>query len=174
MPSSPDERMVVVAQFAGSHGVRGDFKIRSFTDDPEAVFSYGRLMTKEGKALTPKPVRQVKPALFLVRATEISSPEDCDAYKGALLLVPRSALPDTDDEDDFYVEDLVGLRAVSTAGEDVGRVKAVPNYGAGDLIELQTADGPLLLPFTKASVPGIDLAAGVVTVELLEGDDAAS
>ncbi|MEM6745788.1 MAG: ribosome maturation factor RimM [Pseudomonadota bacterium] len=174
MSSPHDERMVVVAQFAGSHGVRGAFKLRSFTDDPEAVFSYGCLATKDGKPLTPKRLREVKPSVFLVEAVEISSPEDCDAYKGALLSVPRTALPQPDDEDDFYIEDLIGLRAVSTAGEAVGRVKAVPNYGAGDLIELQTDEGPLILPFTKASVPEIDLGAGRVTVELLEGEESSS
>lgn len=168
MPQSPDDRMIVVAQFSGSHGVRGAFKLRSFTEHPEAIFSYGRLVTKDGRGLTPKRIREVKPSLFLVQAAEISSPEDCEAYKGATLLVPRSALPVPDEDDDFYIEDLIGLRVVSTKGDEVGLVKAVPNYGAGDLIELKTADGPLILPFTKASVPEIDLAAGLVTVELLE------
>ena len=150
MPAASDERMVVVAQFSGSHGVRGAFKLRSFTDDPEAVFIYGVLTTPDGRGLTPKKIREVKPALFLVQANEISSPEDCDAFKGALLSVPRSVLPPPEDEDDFYIEDLIGLRVVSTDGDDVGAVKAVPNFGAGDLVEIKTEEGPLLLPFTKA------------------------
>ncbi|MEM7741786.1 MAG: ribosome maturation factor RimM [Pseudomonadota bacterium] len=172
MPALSDKRMVVVAQFAGSHGVHGAFKLRSFTDDPDAVFSYGTLTTPDGRGITPRRLREVKPSLFLVEADEVTSPEDCQVFKGALLSIPRSALPATDD-DDFYVEDLIGLRAVSTKGDDVGVVKAVPNYGAGDLIELRTDEGPLLLPFTTASVPSIDLASGTVTVELLDDDDPA-
>ncbi|MEO1042731.1 MAG: ribosome maturation factor RimM [Pseudomonadota bacterium] len=174
MPSSSDTRMVVVAQFAGSHGVRGAFKLRSFTDDPEALFSYGALTAPGGRNVTPKRVRVVKPAVFLVEADEISSPEDCEVFKGALLSVPRTALPAPEDDDDFYVEDLVGLRVISTKGDEIGSVKAVPNYGAGDLIEIKTADGPLILPFTKASVPDIDLVTGMVTVELLEDEDPGS
>ena len=165
--------LVVVAQFAGAHGVRGEFKLRSFTEDPADVASYGSLRTEDGRTLTVRLLREAKPGLFVARAPEIAAREDCDAYAGALLSIPRAALPPPD-EDEFYLSDLVGLRAVTPEGAPAGTVKAVVNHGAGDLIELSGVPdrrGVIVAAFTREVVPRVDVPGGTITVVLPEEDD---
>ena len=154
--------------------MRGQFKVRSFTDDPADVAAYGPLGTPDGRTLTLTLVREQKPGLFLATAPEIDSPEACEAYKGAKLSVPRAALP-APDEDEFYLEDLVGLRAVTPEGEEAGRVKAVVNYGADDVVELTGVPGrrTVLVPFTREDVPSVDVGGGTLTVVLPEEDEGA-
>ena len=167
--------LVVVAQFAGAHGVRGEFKLRSFTEEPGAVAGYGPLRTADGRTLTAKLVREAKPGLFVARAPEIQTREDCDAFAGALLSVPRSALPPPE-EDEFYLEDLVGLAARTPDGAPAGMVKAVVNHGAGDLLELSGVPGRsgiFVIPFTREDVPSVDVTGGTVTVVLPVEDDEA-
>ena len=160
---------VVVGQFAGPHGVRGQFKIRSFTDDPADVAAYGPLTTPDGRTLTVTLLREQKPGLFLATAPEIDSPEACEPFKGAKLSVPREALP-APEEDEFYLEDLVGLTAVTPDGDPAGRVKAVVNYGSDDIVELSGVPdrGTVLVPFTKEDVPSVDLEGGTLTVVIPE------
>ncbi|NNU15711.1 16S rRNA processing protein RimM [Parvularcula sp. ZS-1/3] len=164
MAQKDQPRMVVVAQFAGTHGVRGDFKLRSYTEEPEALFGYGPLRAEGGASLTPKKLREMKPGVFLCRDAEISSPEAAESFKGKLLSVPRDVLPETDDEDDFYVEDLIGLDAKTEEGEGLGKVRAVTNYGAGDIVEIKGKGGLILVPFTKDAVPAIDFEAATIVV----------
>ena len=164
--------MVVVGQFAGSHGVRGAFKVRSFTEVPENIAAYGPVTTEAGRRLTLSLGRELKPGLSLATAPEITTPEACEDYKGALLQVPRDLLPPPD-EDEFYFDDLIGLVAETAEGDPAGKVKAVVNYGAGDLVELAWIPGRkgvTLIPFTKKDVPAIDLAGGRLTVVLPEED----
>ena len=164
---------VVVGQFAGAHGVKAEFKLRSFTEEPRDVAAYGPLRAEDGRTLTATLVRETKPGLFVARAPEIRTREDCDAWAGEKLSVPRSALPPPD-EDEFYLEDLVGLDASTPTGDPAGRVKAVVNHGAGDLIELTGVPGRagvLIVPFTREDVPGVNLAGGTLTVVLPEEDD---
>lgn len=168
-------RMVAVGQFAGAYGVRGAFRIRSFTGDPAAVGRYGALYTADGRVLRVRLGKEIKPGLYLATAPEITSPEACTDYAGAELFVPRSALPDPVDPDEFYLEDLVGLAAVTPDGAPAGTVRAVVNYGAGDIMELTDVPGhtvPVLLPFTRADVPEIDMAARRVVVVLPVADEA--
>lgn len=160
----------MVAQFAGSHGVRGEFKLRSFTENPLRLFTYGPLLTQDGKVLKPALVREHKPGVFICRDPAITSPEACAPFKGALLHVDRDALPETEDEDDFYVEDLIGLEARLEDGTAIGVVRAVPNYGAGDIVEIESAAGPVLVPFTKDAVPVVDLDAGTLILVLPEDE----
>ena len=165
----------MVARFAGPHGVRGEFKLRSFTDAPADAVAYGPLRTRDGRVLTPTLVRKAKPGLLVVRAPEVGTREDCAAFTGAELCVPRAALPPAG-EDEFYLEDLVGLRARTAEGVPAGRIKAVVNHGAGDVIELAEVpdrNGLVLIPFAREDVPTVDLEAGEVVVVLPEeADDA--
>ena len=163
--------MVVVAQFAGTHGVRGEFKIRSFTEDPEAVFAYGPLSTPDGSKLRPTKLRETKPSVFLCKDADIQSPEACAEYKGGLLSVPRDVLPMGDEDDDFYISDLVGLEARDETGAVLGRVRAVPNYGAGDIVEVSGKGGFVLVPFTKDAVPEVNLDEGFITIVPPEDED---
>ena len=152
--------------------MRGQFKIRSFTEHPADVAAYGPLTTPDGRTLTVRLGAEQKPGLFLATAPEIDSPEACAPYKGATLCVPRAALP-APDEDEFYLEDLVGLTATTPDGAPAGRVKAVVNYGASDLVELSGVPGrgTVLVPFTREAVPSVDVAASVLTVVLPQEDE---
>jgi 16S rRNA processing protein RimM len=165
----PDQ-LVAVAQIAGAFGVRGEVRVRSFTEDPEACFSYGPLMDAAGNAvLTPLSVRPLKD-VFGVTAKERRTREDWEALKGTMLHVPRAAMPAPQDEDEIYVVDLIGCTAFHLDGRRLGDVKDVQNFGAGDLLEIQPPDGPsFLLPFTRAIAPQIDLGARRVWIDA--GDD---
>ena len=153
--------------FAGAHGVKGDAKIKTFTQTPEGVAAYGPAETEDGKRrFTLTIVKVLKDDLVIARAPEIASREDAEALKGARLYVDRSALP-APDEDEFYLDDLVGLQALDESDAPMGVVKAVYNFGAGDVLELKDipgVNGVRLVPFTKEAVPSVDLAAGRVTV----------
>ena len=168
---------ICVARIGAAHGVRGAVKLWTFTEDPLAVKHYGPLMTKDGARQFE--VTQVREARDHRVATlkGIATREDAERLNGIELYVAREKLPATDD-DEYYHADLIGLAAVSTTDEPLGRVTAIHNFGAGDIIEIAPAQGPtMLLPFTNAVVPTVDIANGRVVIELpqeVEGDDARS
>lgn len=149
----------------GAHGVRGEVRVKSLTADPGALFTYGPLTDEAGNVLlTPVSARPGNEH-FIVRPKENLQKEDWDALRGCLLHVPRAALPEAE-EDEFYIEDLVGM-AVYTVGEaPEGRVRAVQNYGADDLLEIEIpgAAATVHVPFTRADVPVIDMAAGRIVI----------
>ncbi|MBI1340496.1 16S rRNA processing protein RimM [bacterium] len=157
MSAPTADRLIVVAQIVGAQGVRGEVRIRSYTADPAACLDYGPLKDEDGKVvLTPASWRPVKDG-FVVTPVETVAREAWEAARGQRLHVSRDALPDVD-EDEVYVEDLIGCRVVDRTGAQVGVVKAVHNFGADDLIEVARADGSVRhVPFTKAMVPGVDM-----------------
>lgn len=160
-------KRVCLGAFAGAHGVRGDVKVKSFTAAPEDVAAYGPVTTDDGRRFTLTVVRAMKPGIVLARAREIGTREDAAALSGTLFYVDRAALPETE-EDEFYLDDLVGLDAFTADGAPAGRVIAVHNFGAGDILELENAPnrkGAVLIPFTKESVPEIDAAAGRLVID---------
>ena len=165
---------ICVARIGAAHGVRGAVKLWTFTEDPFAVKDYGPLMTKDGaRQFEVTHVREAKDHL-VATLKGIASREDAERLNGIELYVAREKLPATDD-DEYYHADLIGLAAVNAADEPLGRVTAIHNFGAGDIIEIAPAKGPtMLLPFTNAVVPTVDLANGRVVIELpqeIEGDD---
>jgi 16S rRNA processing protein RimM len=156
---------VCVGQFAGAHGVRGLVKLRSFTEDPEAVASYGPLSDEDGRRRFRVALTGSAKDAFLARVEGVSTREAAEALNGLRLYVERSALPDTEDEDEFYHADLIGLRAELADGTPFGTVKAIYDFGAGDVLEIRTVAGILdLLPFTQACVPTVDVAGGRIVV----------
>jgi len=162
-----DPKMICIGTFAGAHGVRGEAKLRAFTEVPTDAVAYGPVSTEDGRRFTLKLVREAKPGLLVVRSPEIASREDAQALGGTKIFVSRDRLPPPD-EDEFYYEDLVGLAAVTPDGSPFGKVKAVVNYGAGDLLELMNVPsekGVLLVPFTKEAVPEIDFTARRITID---------
>ena len=166
---------ICVARIGAAHGVRGAVKLWTFTEDPLAVQSYGPLMTKDGaRQFEIAGVRAAKDHL-VATFKGIATRNDAEKLNGIELYVPREKLPATDD-DEYYHADLIGLAAVSAADDPLGRVVAIHNFGAGDIIEIAPAKGPtMLLPFTNAVVPTVDLAGGRVVIELpqdIEGDEA--
>src|SRR5436309_10334001 len=157
---------ICVARIGAAHGVRGAVKLWPFTEDPLAVMDYGPLMTKDGaRQFEVTHARAAKDHL-VATLKGVATREDAERLNGIELYVARDKLPATD-EDEYYHADLIGLAAVTTANEPIGRVLAIHNFGAGDIIEIAPAHGAtLLLPFSTAVVPSIDLAGGRVVLEL--------
>lgn len=155
--SSEQETWVCVATVATAHGVRGALKLRCFTERPEDVAVYGPLFDSQGRRLFDLSIIGPAKGGVIAKAEGIDSREAAEALRGAELFVPRSALPETDD-DEFYYSDLEGLDVVDSDGVRLGVVKQVVNHGAGDLIEVADDRGWLqILPFDKTTVPFIDL-----------------
>ena len=155
-----------VARIGAAHGIRGEVKLWSFTEDPMAVANYGPLETEDGaRRFEIEAARPAKDHL-VARLKGVGDRDAASSLRNTDLFVPRDRLPPIEEADTFYHTDLVGLAAVSEDGNALGTVIAIHNFGAGDLIEIApTAGGePLLLPFTEATVPTIDLKAGRVVV----------
>jgi 16S rRNA processing protein RimM len=164
---------ICIARIGAAHGVRGAVKLWTFTEDPQAVMQYGALATKDGaRSFEVANAREAKGHL-VATLKGIATREDAERLNGIELYVAREKLPATDD-DEYYHADLIGLTAVNTANEPLGRVIAIHNFGAGDIIEIAPPhSATMLLPFTNAVVPSVDLAAGRVVIELpaeIEGD----
>jgi len=157
---------ICIARIGAPHGVRGAVKLWTFTEDPFAVQAYGPLVTKDGaRSFEVATAREAKGHL-VATLKGIATREEAERLNGIELYVAREKLPETDDNE-YYHADLIGLSAVSPAQEPIGRVVAIHNFGAGDIIEIAPPSGPtLLLPFTNAVVPTVDLAAGHVVIEL--------
>jgi 16S rRNA processing protein RimM len=155
--------LVVVGQIAGAFGVKGEVRIRSFTEDPEACFGYGPLMDAKGAViLTPVRARQLNQD-YGVTTKEQRQREEWEDLKGTLLHVPRAAMPATEDNE-FYVADLIGMAVIHTDGRELGTVKAVHNFGAGELVEITPASGEaFMLPFSDAAFPDVDVGARKLT-----------
>ena len=165
---------ICVARIGAAHGVRGAVKLWTFTGDPLAVQSYGPLMTKDGaRRFEIANLREAKDHL-VATFKGIATRNDAEKLNGIELYVPREKLPATDD-DEYYHADLIGLAAVNAADEPLGRVVAIHNFGAGDIIEIAPPKGAtMLLPFTNAVVPTVDIARGRVVIELpqeIEGEE---
>jgi len=156
---------VCVARIGAAHGVRGEVKLWSFTEDPEAIAGYGPLETEDGtRRFEIESLRAAKDHL-VARLKGVDSRNAAEALRNVDLYVPRERLPAIDKEDTFYVADLIGLDAVTPDGDALGRVTAVHNFGAGDIIEIAPAKGaPLMLSFTGANVPDVNLEAGRIVV----------
>ncbi|MCB1522309.1 MAG: ribosome maturation factor RimM [Hyphomicrobiaceae bacterium] len=169
MTTPPDTtRRILLGEIAGAHGIRGDVLVRTFTSEPAAIADYGTLTDAAGNAPLELKIVRETPKGVIARVSGVGDRNRAEALKGRKLYVLREALPDTDGEDDFYHADLIGLVAVDPAGKRIGEVVTVANYGAGDLLEVRISATRKseLIPFTKACVPVVDVAAGRVTIVL--------
>ncbi|MFO6464728.1 ribosome maturation factor RimM [Jannaschia sp. KMU-145] len=165
---------VCLGAVMGSYGVRGEVRLKSFCADPSAVGDYGLLVSDGGTAYAVTVLRPIKGG-YAVRLSGVPHKEAADALKGQRLWAPRDALPALPD-DEFYHSDLIGLVAVDTGGADLGRVHAVHDHGAGDLLEVRPAGGAsVLVPFTQAIVPTVNLRARRIVIDPPSGlfDDGA-
>ena len=156
---------VCVGAIAGAFGVRGEAKIKSFTDDPAAIATYGPLETEDrARRFDVKVTRTVKGG-FAARLSGVATREEAEGLKGTRLYVDRSVLP-APDEDEFYYADLLGLRVEDEGGALLGKVKAVQEFGAGDMIEYlpDTGGESVLLLFTREIVPVVDVPGGRIVV----------
>ena len=168
---------ICVARIGAAHGVRGAVKLWTFTEDPFAVQAYGPLTTKDGSRQFEVATAREAKGHLVATLKGIATREDAERLNGIELYVDRDKLP-APEQDEYYHADLIGLAAVTAAGEPLGRVIAIHNFGAGDIIEIAPPHGAtMLLPFTNAVVPTVDLAAGRVVIELpaeIEGDEPTS
>lgn len=154
---------ICVGAIAGAFGVQGEVRLKSFTSDAQDVASYGPLTTEDGKrAFQIKLTRSVAGGLG-ARLSGVETREQAEALKGTTLWAPREVLPNLAD-DEFYHTDLIGLEVFDTGGQPLGRVRAVYDHGAGDILEVVGKD-ILLLPFTRAVVPTVDLTVGRIVAD---------
>ncbi len=170
MAHSGDTRLCLGA-IAGAHGVRGDVRLKTFTEDPLGIAAYGPLSSEDGKRrFEIRKLREAKDHV-VATVTGIKSREEAIALKGTRLYVDRDKLPDVDEDDTWYHADLIGLEARLENGSVLGKIQAVQDYGAGDLLEIALAAGgtPTLLPFTMETVPQVDIKAGFVVIVPPEG-----
>lgn len=164
MADSDKSRLIRVGRLAGAFGVRGEVRITAYTEEPAALLKFGALLLEDGSpGLTVVSGRTHKDSV-VVRVKEIDTKEDADAKRGLVLYVPRDLFP-APDEDEFYLTDLIGLTVVTPTGEDLGKVKAVRDFGAGDVLEIQPPAGPSWwVAFTRDAVPEVRLTAGEIVV----------
>ncbi|OYX45173.1 MAG: 16S rRNA processing protein RimM [Alphaproteobacteria bacterium 32-64-14] len=164
---SDKPKLIVVAQIAGAFGVKGEARVRSFTDDPAAAFTYGPLLDADGRVvLTPVKHRPLNEG-FGVTTAEKKQREEWEAMRGTLLHAAREALPaPAEEEGEVYVADLIGCDVVHVDGRRLGVVKAMHDFGAGDLVEVQPPAGQAyFLPFTEDVFTQLDMKARVVRVD---------
>ena len=156
------EKLILVGRVAGAFGVRGEVRLSTYTEAPDALLRYRDLRGEDGAPALTLLSGRVQKSDVIARAAEVSTKEQADALRGLRLYVPRAALPPPDDEDDFYQADLIGLAALTRDGERLGVVKAVLNHGAGDILEIDPGDGrpTLLYPFTREVAPEVAVAEG--------------
>jgi 16S rRNA processing protein RimM len=155
---------VCIAQIGAAHGVRGEVRLRAFTADPLSVADFGPLEAEDGRRIEIETVRPAKDML-VARLKGVADRNAAEALTNLRLYVAREKLPQPAD-DEFYHADLIGLAAVTAAGESYGTVKAVHNFGAGDLLEIEPAAGgaTVMLPFSEATVPTVDIAGRRIVV----------
>jgi 16S rRNA processing protein RimM len=164
-------RDVLMAAVMGAQGLKGEVKAKLFTAAPDALPRYGALHAKDGRIFTITAFRPTRPGEAVLAFGEIRDRSAAEALKGTELFVSREALP-APDPDEFYHADLIGLEARDSEGRMLGKVLAVHNFGASDVIELQRADGDSVhLAFTKETVPVINIAEGYLVVAVPEDDD---
>lgn len=150
----------------GAQGIRGEVKVKTFTGDPEAIGDYGPLSDAKAERQFKLKVRRVSKGDVVIAAIQgITDRNAAEAMKGTELYVPRDALPPAEDGE-FYYADLVGLDAVTMDGRTLGRVVAVHNFGAGDMLEVKPEGGAsVMVPFTDDAVPEVDFDAGRVSID---------
>lgn len=149
------DRLLLVARVAGAFGIKGDVRITTFTEDPLALGRYRDLRREDGSpGLVLSAVRVTKGGV-IARAAGVDNRDQAEVLRGLKLFVARESLP-APDEDEFYLADLIGLSVETREGDVLGRIKAINDFGAGDLLEIQPPAGPSWwLPFTRANVPEV-------------------
>lgn len=161
---------ICVGAISGAYGVQGEVRIKSFCAQPDDIETYSPLWSEDGtRSFALALIRPMKNG-FVARIADVGTKEQADALKGVQLFAGRDQLPNLPD-DEYYYTDLVGLEVFDTGGTSLGRVKSVQNHGASDLLEVhaQGATTTVLLPFTQAAVPTVDLASGRIVADPPEG-----
>ena len=155
---------VLLGVVIGAQGLKGEVKVKTFTEAPEKLGAYGPLHAKDGRTFVVANARASKEGA-IVQFEGVADRNAAESLKGIELYIARSALP-PGEEHEFYHADLIGLRAEDTEGRAIGKVIALHNFGAGDVIEMERKDGggTVLMPFTREIVPTIDVAEGRIVI----------
>lgn len=184
-PGIVGQGLVLLGRFGAPHGVRGEIRLQSFTGDPLAIGSYSPLTDKSGaRTFKLLSIRPHGKDMLVARVEGVAERAAAERLTGVELFIARDKLPAPEDEDEFYLADLVGLRAETREGRVIGVVIAVRNFGAGDILEVASAQGlenlsdlsddamrrkfggeTLMFPFIKAVVPAVDILAGRIVIE---------
>ncbi|WP_442755381.1 ribosome maturation factor RimM [Methylocystis sp. JAN1] len=162
------KNLVLLGRFGAPHGVRGEMRLQSYTGDPLAIGSYGPLTDKNGaRTFKLLSVRPQGKDMLVARVEGVADRMAAERLTGVELFIARENLPAPEDEDEFYLTDLVGLRAETRAGAEIGTVIAVRNFGAGEILEVAPAGGgeTLMFPFTRAVAPIVSVSEGRVVIE---------
>ena len=156
---------VQLAVIGAAHGTRGELRVKTFTGDPMALGEYGPLYDVTGRVFEVLDLRPAK-TVVVVRFRGVNDRTMAEALNGTTLFIDRSQLPQDLDEDEYYHSDLIGLEAIDAQGNRHGKVSAMFDFGGGDLLEL-TIPGkrPMLIPFTQAAVPEVDVKAGHIVID---------
>lgn len=164
--------MICIGAIAGSFGVSGEVRLKSFCSEPTDICSYGPLFSEDGSRQFHITLTRPVAGGLGARIQGVSTKEEADALRGTSLHVHRDRLPSLPD-DEFYHADLIGLDAYDPGGELIGKVSGIYNHGAGDIVEISPTGhkSALLLPFTTAIVPNVDLAAGRIVVNMPDETD---
>lgn len=159
-------RLLCVGVITGAHGIRGEVKIKAFTETPEAIAGYGPLQTKSGDRSFEITRHRIQKGQVIAVLKDVRDRSGAEALKGTELYLDRQVLPELEDEEEFYHADLVGLEALLEDGTVFGQVAALQDFGAGDVIEIRPAGGgsTVLLPFTRQVVPDVNIAEGHIVV----------
>jgi 16S rRNA processing protein RimM len=160
---------VLLGEIGAAQGLKGEVRLRSYTQDPAAIARYGALDDEHGRRIEIESLR-VTPKALIARIKGVTTREGAEALANTKLYIARSRLPERDEEE-WYHADLIGLAVVNAAGAPIGTVIAVQNFGAGDLIEIKPpAGGPtVLVPFTRDAVPEVDVEGGRLVLVPPEG-----
>ena len=161
---------LIVGTLSGSFGVQGEVRLKSFCADPAAIADYTPLYTEDGRSFSQIILTGQLKNGFSVRLDGVVSKEDADALRNVSLFADRDKMPALSD-DEYYYADLIGLNVLDTGGNKLGKVKNVMDHGAGDLLEVIVpgSSDTVLVPFTQAVVPTVDLATGRIIADPPEG-----
>lgn len=164
--SADGQQRVCLGAVSGAHGVRGDVRLKVFTQDPRDIGAYGPVSTEDGLRRFDVSAVRVSGNKVTARLSGIGARDQAEALKGTRLYVDRSTLPETEEEE-WYHADLVGLDCFDTEGQLIGAVTGIHDFGAGDIVEIEDTqgNGTVLIPFTKECVPSIDLEGGRLVVQ---------
>jgi 16S rRNA processing protein RimM len=163
---------ILLGVVIGASGLKGEVKVKTFTATPQAIAHYGDLHTRDGRKFAVVSAKAGKKDEALLALKGIADRSAAEGLKGMELFVPRGALPAVD-EGEYYHADLIGLAVHDAEDRRIGIVKAIHNYGAGDILEIETPDGSdLLLSFTRDTVPEIDIKTGRMVVVVPPDDEA--
>jgi len=155
---------VLLAQIGAPQGLKGEVRVKPF-GEPQMLNQYGKLETGQGRKLKITRMRDHKGTMLVVKFEGVNTREEADALNGTELFIERAKLP-TPEEDEFYVSDLIGMEVVNDDCVPLGQIRDVPNFGAGDMLEIEPVTGrqSYLVPFTKHTAPKIDFEKRMLTL----------